>query len=317
MGCLAALIDVRAKLLEGLRQHPEWSGMEAERAELLKLLLNNESLHLVRIDRHSPREVLDRIIKSEAVHPIRDARDLHRRLAEDRRCFAFFHPALAGEPLIFTELALTHDMSANIDALLDPDSPILDPATCRCAMFYSISSCHEGLYGVPLGNALIGRVADELARVLPALDVFATLSPVPGFRAWLTKFAAAAPDGPTQTASALATLQQPDWHADGKITSDLARPLVSLCAYYLLRVKRGDEPADDVARFHLRNGARLERINWLSDTSETGLRRSAGMMVNYLYRSRRAHDGYDASMRPSWPNVSYDIERLAGTEGAL
>src|SRR5262249_42189074 len=143
------------------------------------------ALRLVRIGRRTPRAVLDTIVRCEAVHRIRDARDFERRLAGDRRWYAFFDPACPGKPLIFTELALTVDMSANVDALLDADSPVVDPSTCRCAIFYSISSCRERAEGAPLGNALIGRVADELACRFPGLETFATLSPVPGFRSWL------------------------------------------------------------------------------------------------------------------------------------
>ena len=129
--------------------------------------------------------MLDQIVKYEAVHRVRNAKDLERRLAEDRRCYAFFHPELPDEPLIFTEVALTHGMSSNVGPLIDPESPMVEPSTCSCAIFYSINSCHEGLRGVPLGNTLIGQVTNELARTFPGLDTFATLSPVPGFRSWL------------------------------------------------------------------------------------------------------------------------------------
>ena len=218
-------------------------------------------------------------------------------MAEDRRCYAFFHPALPGEPLIFTELALTQGMSSNAQALLDPESPIVDPSTCNCAIFYSINSCHEGLRGVPLGNALIGQVTNELARAFPGLDTFATLSPVPGFRSWLANLARSNPGGAANAtaAAALSSLERSDWYADTDTSAELERQLVPLCAYYLLRVKRGDDPADPVARFHLRNGARLERINWLSDTSPAGLNRSAGLMVNYVYRCNSPRREYDAS----------------------
>jgi malonyl-CoA decarboxylase len=258
--------------------------------------------------------VLDKIVKYEAVHPIRDSRDLERRLAEDRRCYAFFHPELPVEPLIFTELALTHGISSNAQALLDSRSPIVDPSTCNCATFYSISSCDEGLRGVPLGNALIGQVADELATALPGLRTFATLSPVPGFRSWLTTVA---PCGPGGAPRIITTLEQPGWHADSNTSWELERLLVPLCAYYLLRVKRGDEPADPVARFHLRNGARLERINWLSDTSAAGMHRAAGLMVNYVYRCHHAQRRYDASASAGDVNASRRIERLAGQGSSL
>ena len=147
--------------------------------------------------------MLDKIVKYEAVHRIQGSRDLERRLAEDRRCYAFVHPALPDEPLIFTELALTHDMSADAQVLLDAESPVADPSTCTCAIFFSISSCHEGLKGVSLGNALIGQVADELESVYPRLETFATLSPVPGFRAWLMNLAPVGTGGPLSANAAL------------------------------------------------------------------------------------------------------------------
>ena len=156
-------------------------------------------------------------------------------MAEDRRCFAFFHPALPGEPLIFTELALTRDMSSNAQALLDPESPTLDPSTCNCAMFYSINSCHEGLRGVPLGNALIARVTSQLTRELPRLDTFATLSPVPGFRSWLATLARPHAGYVAQSAAAatLACLERSDWYASRDTSAALERQLVPLCAYVL------------------------------------------------------------------------------------
>jgi malonyl-CoA decarboxylase len=275
--------------------------------------LNSSDLQLLRLDQHTPVPVLDQIVKYETVHRVRDSRDLERRMAEDRRCFAFFHPALPGEPLIFTELALTRDMSSNAQALLDPESPTLDPSTCNCAMFYSINSCHEGLRGVPLGNALIARVTSQLTRELPRLDTFATLSPVPGFRSWLATLARPHAGYVAQSAAAatLACLERSDWYASRDTSAALERQLVPLCAYYLLRVKRGANPADPVARFHLRNGARLERLNWLSDISTAGLQGSAGLMVNYVYRCRLPRCDYDVSTSARSVPSSHEVELLA------
>jgi malonyl-CoA decarboxylase len=316
---LGALIEARCELLEGLGSHPEWAEKEAELFDLLKSMLNVGDLLLVRIDRDTPITLLDKIVKYEAVHRIQGARDLERRLAEDRRCYAFVHPALPDEPLIFTELALTHDMSSDAQGLLDSESPVADPSTCTCGIFYSISSCHEGLKGVSLGNALIGQVADELERAYSGLKTFATLSPVPGFRAWLTDLAPAGTGGAlsANAAVALARLERSGWPGDVETSDELERELVPLCAYYLLRVKRGGEPADSVARFHLRNGACLERINWLSDTSVAGMRRAAGMMVNYLYRRNNPQCRYDAATRMQQVNASPRVERLAGKASTL
>jgi malonyl-CoA decarboxylase len=318
-GQIADLIDRRRDLLDGLVGHPEWAGTEAAHAELLKTLLQSERLQLERIHRATRAVVLDKIVKYEAVHSIRDARDLERRLAVDRRCYAFFHPALPDEPLIFTEVALTHGMSSNARTLLNPESPVVDPFTCDAAIFYSISSCHEGLRGVPLGNALIARAAHEIGRTFPGLKTFATLSPIPGFRAWLASLAPNGLGGTTsaQAAAAIGVLEQPDWSADDETSAALKRQLLPLCAYYLLRVTRDDGPADPVARFHLRNGARLERINWLSDASAAGMRRAAGLMVNYVYRCHNPRHEYDAWTTTQQVNASSQIEHLAGKAAPL
>lgn len=310
---LAALIDTRRDLLDGLEQHPEWAEQEAEVSALLKSILTSGCLRFVRIDVHTPASVLDQIVKYEAVHRIRDSRDLERRLAEDRRCYAFFHPALPDDPLIFTEVALTHGMSSNAQALLDPESPVIDPSTCDSAVFYSITSCHEGLRGIPLGKELIGQVADELARVFPGLGTFATLSPVPGFRSWLANLARSRGDGAARAlaAATLTSLERSDWHADADTSAELERQLVPLCAYYLRHARRGDDPADPVARFHLRNGARLERINWLSDTSVAGMGRAAGLMVNYVYRCHDRRREFHASAGARAEHASRQVERLA------
>ena len=316
---LAGLIERRRELLAGLDQHPDWAATAAQLSGVVRSALDSQGLQLLRIDQHTPTPVLDQIVNGEAVHRIRDSRDLQRRLADDRRCYAFVHPALPCEPLIFTELALTRGMSSNAAALLDPDAPVVDPSTCTCAIFYSINSCHEGLRGVPLGNALISRVTDELTKTFPGLDTFATLSPVPGFRSWLADLAQADPGSAAHAtaAAALSGLERSDWYADTDTSAALQRQLVPLCAYYLLRVKRGDDPADPVARFHLRNGARLERINWLSDASAASLNRSAGLMVNYVYRCHRPRREYDASTNPRTVQASRRVERLAGRASSL
>ena len=316
---LGALIERRRELLEGLDQHPEWAEMEAELADLLKARLDSDGLQLLRLDQRTPTYVLDQIVKYETVHRVRHSRDLERRLAEDRRCYAFFHPALPNEPLIFTEVALTDDMSSNVGSLLDPESPVVEPATCSCAIFYSINSCHEGLRGVPLGNALIGQVTNQLAIAFPGLDTFATLSPVPGFRSWLTHLARFNPGTATNAiaAATLRSLERSDWYADTETSAELKRRLVPLCAYYLLRVKRGDAAADPVARFHLRNGARLDRINWLSDVSPDGLNRSAGLMANYVYRCNKPRREYDASTNVCTVQASRQVKLLAAHAASL
>ena len=318
-GGTAVLIEMRRELLRGLAEHPTWAAVEADLAQLLKSWFSGGFLRLQRIDRRTPAPVLEAISRYEAVHPIRDGRDLQRRLEADRRCYAFFHPALRDEPVIVTEIALTRGMSPNVQALLDPDSPVLDPASCDCAIFYSISNCHDGLRGVPFGNALIRQVVDGLAGALPNLKTFATLSPVPGFRPWLAGLAESceANGAGAVVAALLARLGAPNWFEDAALAAELERRLVPLCAYYLLRAKQGKAPADSVARFHLRNGARLERINWLSDTSTAGLRRSAGLMVNYVYRLADLRWNPPACASERKVRASRRLERLSKEASAM
>jgi malonyl-CoA decarboxylase len=280
-GGTAALIELRRRVLCGLARHPEWAVISADLEHLLRSWLNGGFLEFRRIDWHTPTPVLENLIKYEAVHHIRDWADLRRRLQDDRRCFGFFHPSLPHEPLIFTELALTGELSARVQPLLDPDSPVLDRKARSFAVFYSISSCHDGLRGVSFGNSLIRRVVDTLRREYPRLRTFATLSPIPGFRGWLAQ---AARSGNSAAAAAAAGLANASCFADAERADELGRAILPLCATYFLTAKRGEEPADPVARFHLGNGARLERINWLGDTSQAGIDRSASLTANYLYR---------------------------------
>ena len=312
-GGTEALIDMRRRLLHGLDAHRAWTASEADLAHLLRSWFNGGFLEFRRIDWRSPPAVLENLIKYEAVHAIRDWRELRRRLQADRRCFGFFHPSLPDEPLIFTELALTSGLSAKVQPLLDPDSAVLDPRSCDCAVFYSISSCHEGLRGVSFGNSLIRRVGDELYREFPRLKTVATLSPVPGFRAWLT---GAARDGERRHAEIVARMDESNWLGDAAESAELERELLPLCAEYLLSAKRGAEPADPVARFHLGNGARLERLNWLGDTSAAGIDRSAGLTANYLYRLSDIEPNHEAYVTAHHVIASRRIEKLAKTARA-
>jgi malonyl-CoA decarboxylase len=238
----------------------------------------------------------------EAVHEIRGWTDLKNRLEADRRCFAFFHPRMPDEPLIFVEVALVSGIAGNIHALLDETAPIGDPHLADAAIFYSISNCQRGLDGISFGDFLIKRVVDALASELPRLKSFATLSPLPGFRAWLTAEAGrrsvllAAEARAVQSLGAglddddadrilLRLLDRLDWHEDPHAAASLREPLLRLGARYLLQARAPSGRAlDPVAHFHLTNGARVERLNWLGDVSQKGQQRSAGLMVNYLYR---------------------------------
>jgi malonyl-CoA decarboxylase len=306
-GGTATLIEMRRRILRGLDEHPPWSPVADDLAHLLRSWFNGGFLEFRRIDWRTPPAVLDNLIKYEAVHQIRDWRELRRRLQDDRRCFGFFHPALPDEPLVFTELALTPALSAKVQPLLDPESAVVDPASCKCAVFYSISSCHDGLRGVSFGNALIRRAVDSLRREFPRLKTFATLSPVPGFRAWLT---GAARDGDQRSAQIVALLDDSSWGRGGVESAELERQLVPMCASYLLLAKRGQEPADPVARFHLANGARLERLNWMGDTSAAGMDRSAGLTANYLYTLSEIERNHHAYATDRKVVASRRIEKL-------
>jgi malonyl-CoA decarboxylase len=272
------LIEMRHRVLREIQHTPRLEPIAADLGHLLTSWFNRGFLVLQRIDWHTSAIILEKLIEYEAVHQIQGWHDLRRRLERDRRCYAFFHPALPDEPIIFIEVALTSGMSEKVQPLLDPDAPVLDPESADCAMFYSITNCQEGLRGVPFGSFLIKRVVEDLSGKFPRLKHFATVSPVPGFRRWLTERAAAA------DASLLAKLHDPKWFENEKLRAELQKVLVPLCAQYLLHQKQGKEPLDPVARFHLKNGARLERINWLGDTSASGMERSAGLMANYIYR---------------------------------
>jgi malonyl-CoA decarboxylase len=295
-GGTGVLVEMRRRLLKASAERPHYVGIDADLAHLLNSWFNRGFLVLQRIDWRTSALVLEKLIQYEAVHAIQGWPDLRRRLQADRRCYAFFHPSLPDEPVIFIEVALTRGMSARVQPLLELDSAVADPASANCAIFYSITNCQEGLRGVSFGNLLIKQVAEDLGREFPRLKTFATLSPIPGFRKWLAAMA----DGHPELAELLVRLDGPRWFEDRAVTKEMQRQLVRLCAYYLLHAKQGPEPLDPVARFHLGNGARLEKLNWLGDTSQIGMRRSAGLMVNYVYRLddlERNHEAYARDRR--------------------
>jgi malonyl-CoA decarboxylase len=297
------LVELRAGLLRKLDQNPHWEPVVDDLERLLIAWFNRGFLQLRRIDWRTSALVLEKLIRYEAVHQIQGWEDLRRRLEADRRCYAFFHPALPDEPIIFIEVALTHGMADKVQPLLDPDSPVLPPEAAECAMFYSITNCQEGLRGVPFGSFLIKQVVEDVGREVPRIRKFATVSPVPGFREWLA-------ENP-ELAALQSKLAQPKWWENQELAEELRHELVPLCARYLLQAKQGREPLDPVARFHLRNGARLERINWLGDTSAVGMHRSAGIMVNYLYRLGDLEKNHEAYTRDYEVVAASEIESLA------
>jgi malonyl-CoA decarboxylase len=264
-----------------------------------------------RITWSSPADILERIIRYEAVHMIQGWDDLRRRLQpSDRRCYAFFHPSLADEPLIFVEVALTKDIPSSIQAVLADDRKVLPAEEATTAVFYSISNCQPGLRGISFGNFLIKQVVEDLSRDLPSLKTFVTLSPAPGFGGWL-KRAAADADGLGGDSTSLARLGTPDWHRDPTIAEQFRPLLLSRAAAYYLEAKaKNGQPLDPVARFHLGNGARLERLNWLGDTSSKGLREAAGLMVNYLYDLNTIETNHEAFANQGVVAASPAIQRL-------
>jgi malonyl-CoA decarboxylase len=271
------------------------------------------SLTLKRIDMKTPAAVLERLIQYEAVHKIRGWRDLQRRLENDRRCYALFDTGSPDEPIIFVEAALVRGMSLHVQPLIDPDAPIRPVDSADSAICYSISKCQDGLGGVPLGGFLINKVLEELSNEFRQLSRFATLSPVPGFRAWLRQ--AASSSGCVKDVERFRELlrqtEQSNWIGNDGIRQGLGRSLVPLCAHYLLYVKNGAEPLDPVGRFHLRNGARLERINWIGDTSPTGIDRSATIMANYLYRPTSLQRNHELYVREFKVIASREVRDLA------
>ncbi len=300
-------------MLHALPHHPSWIPIEARLADALRAHFAAVPPQLRRIDAETSAALLNQVIHYEAVHEIRTLRDLWRRLEADRRCYGLFSPSMPDEPLVFTELALTSRVVTDVGRILDAEAPIGDPASCTCAMFYSISSCHEGLRGVPLGGALIRRVLDQLQRDWPSVRTFATVSPVPGFKPWLSQLAHRQGG---ELRDIVASLDEAAWLGDPDVGAHVQSALLPLCASYLVHAKRGAEPLDPVARFHLGNGARLERINWLGDRSAAGLARSVGITANYVYDPAEIDANHDVYHRTRAVFAAQPVTVLAHTATA-
>jgi malonyl-CoA decarboxylase len=285
-GGTSALVRMREELLGHLPARPDFKAVDADFTHLFSSWFNRGFLVLRKIDWTTPANILEKIIRYEAVHAISDWNDLRNRLEPpDRRCFGFFHPQLVDEPLIFVEVALTTDTPAAIAPLLDTRRTHIPPREATTAVFYSISNTQKGLGGVSFGNFLIKQVVEDLQRELPNLKTFVTLSPVPGFAAWLAR-ERSGDDGllGAETKQALELLDEPGWHADPIKAETVRKALLPAAAAYFLKAKSANgRPIDPVARFHLGNGARLERLNFLGDTSAKGLQQAHGLMVNYCY----------------------------------
>ena len=282
-----ALVRMREQLMDAMDHRDDFAAVDAGFVHLFASWFNRGFLVVRPINWSTPAIVLDKIIKYEAVHEISDWDDLRRRIdPPDRRCFAFFHPAMVDEPLIFVEVALTRELPAAIEPILATKREPIDPNRATTATFYSISNCQRGLAGVSFGNFLIKQVVEEICRELPRLSTFVTLSPVPNFAAWLARERKAeASLALTEDDKAeLAGLDRPEWWRDPEAAAALREPVLRAAAWYFLHARnRRGLPADAVARFHLGNGARLERLNWLADLSERAIAQSHGLMVNYLY----------------------------------
>lgn len=310
------LVALRSHLLKGLQTRAAWMPVETDLAHVLRDVFNRGHLEFRRLHENSPEPVLERLMRYEAVHEIHGWSDMRRRLAADRRCYAFFHPAWPDEPLIFTEVALTRGMADKVQPLVDPTAEIADERACDSAIFYSITNCQAGLRGFAFGNALIGRAVDDLRTELPQLRTFATLSPIPGFRSWLSGLRGSA--GITAPlAGLLSRLDEPRWFEDGPTLRALETALVPLCAHYLLQGAQGTEPTDPVARFHLSNGARLRRVNWLSDLSPAGLARSGGLTANYVYRGAELERNCEEYARTRKASTTRQLERLSTKAAAM
>ncbi len=330
------LVDLRALLLQSSREDKRLAALELDLRGLLAAWFDIGFLELRRIDWSSPAALLEKLVDYEAVHAIRSWRDLKNRLDSDRRCYAFFHPRMPGEPLIFVEIALVQGLSGSVQRLLDEKAPVLDPRNADTAIFYSISNCQKGLAGISFGNFLIKQVVELLEVQLRSLRSFATLSPIPGFRPWLDPLLAEAPSNshaaglltteesaslisamPAETgAQALAAIiAKRNWWREPGLSKTAGPVLERLCARYLLHETTGKRARDPVAHFHLSNGARIERINLRADTSEKGARESATLMVNYLYDPERIDEYHEAYAGEGKRNASTAVRRLARGAG--
>jgi malonyl-CoA decarboxylase len=301
VGATAELVAMRVDLLKLLKDHPDLARTNIDFVHLLGSWFNRGFLVLKQIDWNTPARILDKIVAYEAVHRIDDWDDLRRRLyPPDRRCFAFFHPSMPDEPLIFVEVALTEEIPGSIDDLLSEGRDPLEADQAKVAVFYSISNCQKGLSGISFGNLLIKQVVAELSLECPQIAKFVTLSPIPGFNRWLDTQIGNEDHG--QMAEAVLTLRaEPD-------------DVRAMAARYLLTAKRdGEMPLDPVARFHLGNGAEIHDIHADADMSQNGLIQSSGAMVNYLYDLGHTERNHEEFAMNGTVTASKSVQTLAKT----
>lgn len=320
------LVDMRADLLGFVKEDPSLKALDRDLQRLLASWFDIGFLKMEQITWGSAASLLEKLIAYEAVHEIKSWSDLRNRLDSDRRLFAFFHPRMPDEPLIFVEVALVQGIASSIQTLLDETAPVGAPEEADSAIFYSISNTQSGLQGVSFGNFLIKRVVEELKAEAPNLKNFATLSPIPGFRKWMERaFSEGAADLLTaaerkglksvlgdqfKKGDVPQLLSSSEWQTQPDVTLAVRPLLMRLCARYLAKEKRGVLPLDPVARFHLSNGAQLDRINWLGDTSANGMRQSCGMMVNYLYRINDIERNHERYAKNAFVTTSAQVRDL-------
>lgn len=289
------LVNMRTDLMPIIKDDAKLKGLEYDLKYILASWFDVALLDLVEITWDTPAAILEKLIEYEAVHRVASWDDLKNRLDADRRVFAFFHHKMSTEPLIFVHVALVKGMSDNVQQLLDQKAATDDVAEADTAIFYSISNAQKGLTGISFGNFLIKRVVEKLTREMKNIKTYATLSPVPGFRTWLDPIVASGKsDLLSKDEIAKLKALDTDWAKDKKQAEALKPLLLRLCAHYLIKEKRAGRPLDPVAGFHLFNGARLERLNWLGDTSAKGFKQSAGLMVNYHYKLDEIDENHEA-----------------------
>lgn len=310
------LVDLRADLrrLKAAEPSPQLRVMDTELRDLLASWFDVGLLHLERITWETPAAILEKLIGYEAVHDITSWDDLKRRLAPDRRLYAFFHPAMPDEPLIFVEVGLTVGIADAIEPLIDPHAFELDPDEVDTAIFYSISNCQQGLAGVPLGDFLIKRVVAELQQALPHIQTFSTLSPMPGFRAWVDRLVDDAQLRHAETEPITRIASTPEWWTDPALVEEVRPALVGLAARYLVNERKDGRVVDPVARFHLANGARVERVLFLANPTSVGQARGLGMMVNYRYLPDDLDDNQDAYLNHDEVVTSPAVQDLLTTQ---
>ena len=297
-GGTTALVRMREQLLDALDHRDDLAVVDNDFVHLFSSWFNRGFLVLRRIDWSTPALILEKIIRYEGVHKIRDWDDLRRRIdPPDRRCYAFFHPALVDEPLIFVEVALTREIPAAIAPILSDKREAVVPERANTAVFYSITNCQRGLAGVTFGHFLIKQVVEEVSREIPRISSFVTLSPAPNFTEWLKRERgnAASPALAEEDRAALNALDRANWWRQPDLVETIRAPLLRAAAWYYVRARNGGgRPVDAVARFHLGNGARLERLDWPADISDRALEQSYGLMVNYLYDLDYIEENHEA-----------------------